>query len=101
MPDNKQRESYRLSPGITWIVQKSGVLVIDERSRDSEKLNYPDAIVWELLCRGHSPAKAANMLGFILGVTAQKAQEHIELCIREWLDAGWITAINFEENQLS
>jgi hypothetical protein len=99
MADHRQYTAYRLSPGITWIVLDRGVLVIDELARRSETLSYPEAAVWELLCRGHCLSRVVAMLIVILGVAEEKAQEYAERYVHEWLGEGWMMATKCMDNQ--
>jgi hypothetical protein len=94
MADNRLNTVYRSSPGISWIVQDHGVQVIDELARRSQILLYPEAVIWELLLRGHTLQNATAMLGWILGITVAEAHKHIERCAHEWLGAGWIIAMS-------
>jgi hypothetical protein len=99
MTDHRQNTVYRTSPGITWVVQDRGVLVIDELARSSKTLSYPEAAVWELLFRDHCLSTAVAMLGWILGIAEEEAQEHTRRCIHEWLETGWIMVMNSVENK--
>jgi hypothetical protein len=99
MADRKQYTACRLSPGITWIVRDRGVLVVDELARRSETLSYPEAAVWELLCRGHCLSRVVAMLIAILGVAEEEAQECTERCVHEWLEEGWMMATKCMDNQ--
>jgi len=82
---------YRAAPGIRWLVEEHGVLVIDELARRSEVLSYPEAAAWELLQRGHSLPETVRMFRHIAGVTDQQAQTSVEQCIDRWRQAGWLT----------
>jgi len=90
-----QDTNYRASAGISWVVQETGVQVIDEVARRSETLAYPAAAAWELILRGHTPHRAASLLGCILGVEAEAAQTQIERLLRDWVACGWIVAMAF------
>jgi len=79
------------APGIRWLVEEYGVLVIDELARRSEALSYPEAAVWELLLRGHSLPETVRMFSHIAGVTDEQAQTSVERCIDRWRQAGWLT----------
>jgi hypothetical protein len=94
MADNRLNTAYRSSPGISWIVQVHGVQVIDELARRSQILLYPEAVIWELLLRGHTLQNSADMLRWILGTTVAEAHKHIERCAHEWLGTGWIIAMS-------
>lgn len=93
MPDPNQATIYHLSPGVTWIVRDPGVLVIDELARCAETLSYPEAAVWELLCRGHRWDKVISLLTAVLGVAEEEARARAERCLHEWQTKGWMRAI--------
>lgn len=99
MHNEDRNITYYLSPGIIWIVQYRGVEVVDELSRQSETLFYPEAAIWDLLCRGHCQNKVSIMLTFILDVLEKETKELTEQCISRWLKAGWIIQDNLMENQ--
>jgi len=79
-----------LAEGVTWLVEEHGILVIDELSRRSQLLQYPEAAVWDLLVRGHGTRRAATLLRWILAIPEPTAETLIKNCLQEWSDAGWL-----------
>ena len=79
-----------LAEGMAWFVEEDGVLVIDELSRCSRRLSYPEAAVWDLLVRGHGTRRAASLLRDGFAFTEPEAEALVANCLREWSVAGWL-----------
>jgi hypothetical protein len=86
----------RLAEGMIWFVEEHGVLVIDELSRCSRLLSYPEAAVWDLLVRGFSARRAAMLLHGVFALSESAAEVLVTNCLREWSDAGWLNVSDLE-----
>jgi hypothetical protein len=86
------KTTYRAGPGISWVVQAEGVSVLDEIARTAIQLDDAEAVVWELLLRGHDCGRAGAMLQAITGRPADDAVAVMQHCLRKWRAAGWIVA---------
>jgi len=84
------KPAYRAAPGVRWVVEGQGVVVIDELARRSEELSYPEAAVWELLLSGHTVPETISMVKHIAGFTDGSARTCVTQCIDLWCKAGWL-----------
>jgi len=80
----------RVAQGVSWFVEEHGVLIIDELSRDSVRLSYPEAAVWDLLVRGSSTLRTASLLREGFALTESEARILVENCVRQWRDIAWL-----------
>lgn len=84
MHTHAENMTYRVAPGLSWVVENGGVQIVDEVARQSERVGYPEAVVWELLVRGHNERQAGDRLRWILGVGADEAHAMVRRCRDGW-----------------
>lgn len=97
MPTTAGDSIYRAAPGLSWVVQSHGVLVVDDLARQATTLSYPEAAVWELLLRGHTADHSGVLLQWIMGLPAGAAQAAVADAVTAWSLAGWIVAVSVAE----
>jgi hypothetical protein len=87
---------FAAAPGLSWVVERDGVRLMDDLARRTEVLRYPEAAVWELLTGGHDVAAAARQLQWILAVPLAEAEACVQRSLEAWLAAGWLTPMAAE-----
>ena len=65
--ERSEAKTYRASRGVCWLSQGNGILIIDEVARRSYLLAYPEAAIWDMICRGHCVASIKAGLRWIMG----------------------------------
>ena len=93
--ERREAKKYRTASGVSWIAQDDGILIVDEVARRSETLDYPEAAVWDMACRGHDLASIETALRWIMGDAGEDsgasmsgdniAREILERWVREGL----------------
>ena len=80
--------TFRAAQGVSWVAQGNGVRVLDEVSRRSEVLSYPEAAVWDMACRGRDGAYISANLRWIVGDERRVSEDEVHACLSRWLQAG-------------
>lgn len=81
---------FRCRPGVLFAVELDGVTIIEPGAGTSLRLGYPDAAVWDLLCRGYAFDTVAGMLGHIAAMRRDEAARAARETICQLLDQGFL-----------
>ena len=73
--------SYKCSENIKYIVEPSSIRIVDVTRGHTLVVDYPQAAIWDFLCRGYSRSKIKKLLVIIADVT----QDHAESLIDDFL----------------
>ena len=79
--------SYRLGPGVRWVVERFAVTVTDGR-RTVLTLHYPEAAIWDLLSRGYAFDAVVDLIRHIAAMPAEQAAPLVRTTIDAWRAAG-------------
>ncbi len=79
----------RVGPGVSWQVTRRGVRLF--RDGATELLGYPEAIVWDLVARGHSIQYITEVLVPSAALAPETAGERISAMLARLEGSGWLT----------
>ena len=82
---------WEISEHVRWAVQTDGLYVIHTRTMSSQKLEYPDAAVWDLITRYGSNRKIIQLLSHIANLSLQKTELIFSDCMGRWASSGLLT----------
>ncbi|MFP4475867.1 MAG: hypothetical protein ACLFOY_09915 [Desulfatibacillaceae bacterium] len=78
------------APGVRWVVDVGGVLVLREEDGETMMLAYPRALVWDLAVRNRPWDEAVRLLVTVSDVPALDSTEYVDEWIAEWRGGGWL-----------
>jgi hypothetical protein len=85
-------DSWRRASHIRWAVEADGLLLVNSATGAVHRLRYPDAAVWDLIGREPSVLSLAYKIGPIAARDPMAAEQYVRRKLKEWADAGWLTA---------
>ncbi|MCP3889895.1 MAG: hypothetical protein GY702_13625 [Desulfobulbaceae bacterium] len=80
---------YQPVPAVTWVVEQHYIYLIHNQMQISQKLYYPEAALWDLLCRKRW--KVMNrVLSALLNENQAFTAKWIETTCKLWQQQGWL-----------
>jgi hypothetical protein len=86
-PETDSVALHELAPGVRWSVEADGLLVMDGQHR-VHRLGYPEAAIWDLVSRGYSPDRCAQMMVYIVGESLDGARALVDRALNQWTEIG-------------
>jgi hypothetical protein len=83
--------SFRLAGAVMWMVEGSGVAVINLDSGLAAQIGYPQAAVWDMFCRGS--AGLVEKTAVVAGISVSEAERMIAEAAERWCVDGLIEEI--------
>jgi hypothetical protein len=83
--------SFRLADATIWMVEGSGVAVVNLDSGLAAQIGYPQAAVWDLFCR-HS-TELVEKIALVAGVPENEAERMIADAAERWSADGLIEEV--------
>ncbi len=74
---------YRPEPGVRWAVEVDGILLLDGAGT-VERLNYPDAALWDLLSRGYRHEKLVELMTYITSLDEAAVRGLVADRLEKW-----------------
>lgn len=91
---HKQSSLYQCPETIRYVVEQTFVRIIEtERGHDC-KLTYPDAAIWDFLCRGYTRQRIEQLLVHICFISNQHAAYLVDDCCARLLSDGFLQEAN-------
>lgn len=81
---------YTTGPGIGWVVEENGLLVLDAVNRRELFLPYPEAALWDLLSRHQSLEVVMPVLLAIFKTNSTAYEQWALKEIALWETNGWL-----------
>jgi len=69
--------NYRQNPDVRYIIESSGLILINTRSGNKLAIDYPQAAVWDLLIKNYAPDLMIRMISNILLISRTQAKSII------------------------
>jgi hypothetical protein len=79
--------AFRIAPGVGWSVGRANLTLTDGRGH-VRTLGYPEAAVWDLLCRGYAFEKVVSLTTHIAGLDDAQAKLLVRRSIESWRQDG-------------
>ena len=80
----------KISGRALWLVERSGVELIDPVSAKREFLPYPLAAIWDLLTRGYGEPEIRSMVALIADMSPGESAALAASALESWRREGWI-----------
>ena len=81
---------YRSAAYVSWAVEATGVLVLDEVDGRALELTYPQAAIWDFLVQGRPLGRVIELTALVAGCSAEAAHHLVAEAVTEWLADGWL-----------
>jgi hypothetical protein len=77
---------YHCAPNVVWSVERRGVRLLNIASRASQMIFYPQAAIWDMVCRDvpRIPEKMAD----IAGLPPAEADALVSEAVEQWVRDG-------------
>ncbi|MBI4612792.1 MAG: hypothetical protein HY720_04205 [Planctomycetes bacterium] len=82
--------SYRSLSGVAWSVEHSGLTLVRDGDGKILHLGYPEAALWDLLCRRRPLEATIRMVAAIARLETQAARKWTFDTIQTWVREGWV-----------
>ena len=69
---------YKCSEQLHYVVEYSSIILVDTRRGHTLTLEYPEAAIWDFLCRGYELSRINRLLTYICHITATHADSIIK-----------------------
>lgn len=79
--------TFRIAAGVGWSVGRANLTLTDGRGH-VRTLGYPEAAVWDLLCRGYAFEKVVAMTTHIAELDHHSAEQLVRGSMESWQQAG-------------
>jgi len=76
---------------VLWAVESDGVRLIRRDTAAGICLRYPQAALWDFVCRQVPPARARKMFAVFTKLPEEDADRLMRATLGQWFEAGWIT----------
>jgi hypothetical protein len=84
--------TYVSHPDVAWIVEKSGIHLINKNTGKSEFILYPEAMLWELLSGNKPYKRLVNIIAAVVGLSQEASEYFISRKVGDWTKEGWLVA---------
>ncbi len=75
----------------TWVVESDGIVVIRRDSGQFARFGYPEAALWDFICRNVPESRMLPMLSALMTCRADETLRWSRDALAEWVDAGWLS----------
>ncbi len=82
---------YTLGPTVRWVVERRGILMLDDIRGAVCSLIYPAAAIWDLMSREYSYQKIVEMLTSIAGLEFRETEKYVSHALEEWTAIGLLS----------
>jgi hypothetical protein len=88
----RRRESatFICPPGVSWVVESDGILLLNRGTGRILRLGYPEAAVWDLASRDGSIERIVPKLGRVASCGDREARRIVTGCMEAWIGGGWL-----------
>jgi hypothetical protein len=80
--------AYGCAPNVVWSIERRGIRLLNTGSRASQMIPYPQAAIWELVCR-HVPIVPEKMAA-IAGIPPADVERLVSESVEQWLRDGFL-----------
>lgn len=84
---------YQCAAGVTWAVEKDGIVLVHPDTRAVCTLGYPEAAVWDLISRGYSYRQTVAAVCAIGALTPAAAERLVHEHVTGWAEAGFLREV--------
>jgi hypothetical protein len=85
--------TYRVSPGVAWVVELDGIILINRGSSNTLRLGYPQAAVWDLANRGLPFERIVSLLSVISALSSEQAGRLVQESFQQWQEQGFFQEV--------
>lgn len=72
-------------------VEDYGLFILNNKDKETYRIEYPDAAIWDLLCKQHSVSEITNLMSSILNdENKMKIKDNVVMQILDWNKKGLI-----------
>lgn len=86
----EEMDLVRCAPAVTWVKDRSHIVVVDERRCCSWKLEGLEAAVWDLWALGYDYDGLCCMVADLVPCSRPAAVATLEAILARWMEAGLI-----------
>ena len=76
---------------VSWAVESDGVRLIRRDTAAGICLRYPQAALWDFVCRQVPQTHVRKMFAVLTKLAEEDADHLVRTTLDQWLEAGWIT----------
>jgi hypothetical protein len=80
---------WRPTAGVGWVVERLGVTLL-RQGRPPERLQHPEAPLWDLLTRGIAGGRLAVMMAALVDSDPAVAARFVADTAERWVRQGWL-----------
>jgi hypothetical protein len=89
--DPNRDATYRVAPGVEWVVNACDVLV-RQPGNGISRLAYPEAALWDLVSRAQSSSRIHRIMQHVAGLEPDAARAMVERTLESWAERGLVVA---------
>jgi hypothetical protein len=83
----------RISQDIRWIAEIDCIKIMPDDSRSITIINYPEAVLWDLILQRYSSGKMFKILATIKRESEEKSAVWVENIFNDWINKGFVTLV--------
>jgi hypothetical protein len=79
---------YGCAPNVVWSIERRGVRLLNTASRASQMISYPQAAIWDLVCR--NVPRIPEKMAAIAGLPPAEADSLVSEALEQWVRDGFL-----------
>lgn len=91
---HKRTTLFQCPTSVRYVVEQTSIKLIDTEQGHGCTLNYPDAAIWDFLCRGYTRQRIEQLLMHICFVSNQHAASLVDDFCARLVAAGFLQEID-------
>jgi hypothetical protein len=81
---------FHCPPAVAWVVEQTGLTLLNRETGQRCALPYPQAALWDLLGRARGAEQLGEAMAAVIGAEPTAAEAWIEETVLSWLEDGWL-----------
>lgn len=85
---------HQCPSSIVWSVEMRGIFLINQLTNLSIFLNYPEAMIWEMLVCKKDRDQIQKAVRLVSNMNDEQTEHFVGRTLKDWADSGWVEAID-------